>query len=480
MAMERHIHWCPVLLLLMVYGPGPAYARESLSGAEPAAAKGALDGQYVDGSFGFALRPPDGAAAFREKRFLGKADVELVRFVKLDDQWSLSVRVSTTTRPLDARLIIEGITSNLTSQHGQVKVLREEPARIASREGVRYAASFTTERMAWLRQQAVIRTKPTEYYALILVTPESDREVAIPLFDKIVGSFEILRSELTQQQIQAGLERGTALLESVAAGRINLARRAGGDIFLQCIQDGKEIGFVHIREQLKTDDLSERLRVRRWAWLFQPDGGITHMRHEMLLAADLSYEEWENRLLVLTPAQANAPRQSGLELDRAIREGNKLLLAYTPELNAPELREKVIEVEKSYASAPWDVLLPRLVDLKKPELYAFSSYDAGRRGLVLRTFRVVGPSPVQIGGRRIPAFKLEDSEGLIPPIHEIYVDEQGRILRVNLHVSGTLLEMVATTRQALERQYGARIEEAERLFQKSPVPEPIPARGPGP
>jgi len=142
-----------------------------------------------------------------------------------------------------------------------------------------------------------------------------------------------------------------------------------------------------------------------------------------------------------------------------------------PHPNAAQLQDKVIEVEPSYAPAAWHVLLPRLVDLATPELYAFSSYNAERRGLALRTLKVVGPTRFGGSGGQTAAIKLEDSEGLIPPITETDVDSKGNILRI---IAGGL-EMLATTREHVEQTYASRVKAAQEVIKKLPIKEPTPA-----
>ncbi|MHC4443673.1 MAG: hypothetical protein ACYTF1_20230 [Planctomycetota bacterium] len=431
---------------------------------------GKLDKPYVDGSFGFSITPPAGCEAYREKQILGTSDVEIIRFVSLEHNWSLAVRLSSVTQTPDTQMIINNITAKLDSKYKDVKVINAKQSQIAGRQGVRYAASFVMAEKSWLRQQAVIRYKPNEYYALVMITPLNDRKVANDVFDKIVEKFTILRTQAKQEQIRQALERGTKLLQSVISGQNNINQKSAEDNYLKCIMDGKEIGFIQINEQIKTLGHRKGLAIHKWAWLFKKDKSITHMKHNMFVTNNLSFEQWENRLLVLTPPRKNLQRTTVLNLEQGIRNRKNLLIAYTPIPNAPQLREKAIEVEISFASAPWDILMPRIVDLNQPNIYAFSVYDSSRRGLSLKTIRVSGPNNVSIDGRKIPAFKLEDSEGLIPPIHDINVDQNGRLLKI----STDQLQMVTTTKQYVEKKYGRQVTEAVELFKKYPAKEPSP------
>jgi len=432
--------------------------------AELPAIKGQLAPEYIDGSFGFSVRYPAGSVIQREKRFVNTADVELVRFVQFDYIWSFVVRLSTTTRPLTNDMIIKGITSKLSTKHKGLKTLRAEPARIASRQGVRFAASFTEDKKGWLRQQAVICTQPKKYYTLILITPLSDLQIATEAFDKIVDNFQILRSELTEEQLEAALLRGVALRKTIANNKSKRSALKEQDTYLRFVQDGKEVGFVQVRQGPMQIKHHKGMAVREWGWLFNADKSVTHLQHDMFLADDLAYATWDNRVRTLTPAVEGKPEQSALSVETGMRQKDKLLISYTTVFGQSELKDKVIKVEPSFSSPAWFLLLPQLVDLNKPELYAFSAYNSDRRGLILRTFRVVGPTQVKIEGQTRQAIKIEDSEGLIPPISEIDVEPTGRIIRV---VAGPL-EMIATNRQYIDRQYKSRIDDAMATFKKYP------------
>ena len=424
----------------------------------------ALDAPYVDRSFGFSIRPPAGCGVFREKQFLGNADVELVRFAQAERQWYLAVRLSSTTRPLDAKMIVDGITERL-SEFESVKVLRGESTRIASREAVRYAASFFNKGVGGMRHQAVIRVKPTEYLAIIFITPLSDAKEAKPLFDRIVGSFELMRTETRDRQVAEALDRGKSLLLKLSSDRLETTELARQEQYLRFTQDGKEVGFVEIREQATTVDKRPGIEFVKNVWVFMPDGSTTYLQNTMFLSDDLTHERWENRLAVLTPAgEKGRPGTVTFDSESGIRQDNQLLVKYVSAPNSDKILDKAIQVEKTYAPVSWDLLFPRLVDLKKVGLYAVSSYDTARRGLQLRAYRVTGSKRVVISGRPVTVIRIEESEGLIPPISQIDVDEKGRVLRVV--ASSTDTEMVATTRTHVDVKYGHRVKEALATFDR--------------
>jgi hypothetical protein len=217
---------CRISIWLCASWSALAFAGQE---SKPAGGEVSLDPPYVDRSFGFSLRPPAGSTAFREKQFVGRADLELVRFTHSQRPWHLTVRHTTTTRPVDTTTMLESLTRNLSQLPG-LKVLRGEEVKIGPREAVRYAASFYLEGTQMLRQQVILRVKPTEFFTLVFLTPLSDGDAVLPLFEQVIDSFDFMRTEARQAQITAALDRGTALLQSVAGGKRkpNCATSASG------------------------------------------------------------------------------------------------------------------------------------------------------------------------------------------------------------------------------------------------------------
>jgi hypothetical protein len=435
-----------------------------------------LGSRYVDGSFGFAVTPPAGGTVSREKRFIGADDVELARFVDVGSRWSLAVRQSRPPRALDPQAVGDAITEELRDACTDLKVAKSERCEIAGREGLRCVVTMTIHGVPTLRQQAMIRVKPTEYFALILVTPQSDESAATAAFGRITSSFEILRSEAQEKELREALLRGSALLRLVASGSVDIIGKEPREVFLRYLEGGKELGFLQIRMEPATVERRKGLTVLKGAWLFGQDQSITLMQQDMFVTGDLSYEKWDSRLIMIAPpGPAGSKRQIVPETESAVRRDDKLLVAYAGKSDRKEMLEKEIDVDRAYAPASWDILLPTLINLNKPELYAVSWYDSSRKGLCLQAFRVVGPKSISLRGAAVQATLIEQSEGLVPPIHELYVDKSGQLLRV-VRGGDKSVEMVATTRQDIERRYSTRTKEVENLLPKPALRETAPSR----
>lgn len=433
-------------------------------------APGVMGPRYVDGSFGFAVTPPAGCEILREKRFIGTDDVEIVRFVNPNALWSLGVRQSKPQRALDPESLGQMVVQELQGVCPDVSIVKSFRSEAASRETLRCEAVMTTRGVPVLRQQAMIRVKPSEYFALVLVTPREDEKTGAAAFEKILGSFEILRSELAEQQLREALARGSALLQLVATGSLDVSGEEPREVFLRYLEGGQEAGFMQIRVEPRTVDHRKGATIFKWLWFFPPDGSATLMQQDMFITDTLAFERWESRRITVSPPPRGAGQREILhEIESGIRHGDKLLVGYAGKSTGRQITEKEIDLDRTYASAPWEVLLPTVVDLTKPQLYAFSWYDSTRRGLSLQTFRIVGPRTLPGGGQ---ATLIEQSEGLVPPIHELWVDRDGQLVRVVMNLPDKRVEMAATTRQDVERKYGAKVKELEKLM---PGPASAPA-----
>jgi hypothetical protein len=380
----------------------------------------------------------------------------------------MAIRLWSSQRPIDSAAAKEALSFDLAAQFPDSSVTQADALRIASREAVRLAASFSAEGQNWLRQQVVVRLRPAEYIVVILTTPADDRGIAIKTFDQILESFQVVRTEAQQRQIDAAINRGIALKEKVGGGEPKIVERVQEPTLLRLSREGQSIGLVEIGERPAKVAGKEGVQSLQQAWIFNPDQSVQFLQEEKFISSDLSYDEWRNMSQVMPSKQADPRQRLIVNMEAGVRRGDQLVIKYAG-TGAGDKQEKVIEIGPSYASGGWPLLLPRVVDLKTPELYAFSMYDSERRGMSLRTFRVVGPTEAQVSGRRISGFKIEDSEGLLPPVNEMVVDPTGRLIRL---ASGPV-EMVVATQAQLEGEFGERIRATQKQFrQNAGLPEP--------
>ncbi len=433
---------------------------------------------YTDGSFGFSIRPPAGSRIQREKQTIDEA-VEVCRFThrgEAGDAFSLSVQILAARRPWNAEAMAEELSSALSASRQKVEVLRSEPAEVEGHQALRHAAAFESDAGRFLQQQLVVRYLSDELLRVVFLTPDGDRRRLVSLFDRVAGSLRLLRSEALQARIEAALLNTSRLLARVRQGEVRLADLAAPPAWHRILRQGVEIGFLATEERAFTIDGHEGIQIVQQSWLFPEDGSVSFLQQNMFLSQDLSYERWENRQEVAAPAQAGKPASPpAVEYEQALRKNDKLVVDYPARISSADEKDRVIQTDRTFGSPIWLLLLPRLVNLREPAVFAFSWYDTQRKGLSLRTFEVVGSREVPLGGGRTNAFRIEDSEGLVPPVNEIDVDARGQLLRM----TAGPLEMVLTDRQHVEDRYARRVREVQERYRPVPAAPASPnTRGP--
>lgn len=443
----------------------PSGMAPATSTAPAEGAKGTLGPEYVDGSFGFGIRPLAGAVIYREKRRV-EGDLQVCQFAHPGHRWSLSVRVANSPRPIGPMDLLANTADEMAIQYPDVKVVRREAAQIAAREAGRLALTFTAQQEPWYREQAAVRVQPSQYLVVVLVAPLGDRQAAEATFGHIVAEFRSLRTAAVQQQLDEALVSGTTLLRRAASGQPDITAKIVPESYFLIRRDGRELGVAENHEQLGNMENLPGLHMIQRAWLFEDDGTVVFLEENRFLSRDLSYEQWENVRSTLTTAldAAQKPIPPEISFETGLRRDDKLLISSTPRLGHIEPTQKVLETESSYASGSWSLLLPRLVDLDKPELYAFSTWDADREGMILRVHRVAGPIPGSLT-------RIEDSEGLVPPINQVDVDATGKVVRVQ---AGPF-EMLGTPKAQLDVRWAERIKATQarfRQFAAKPRPQP--------
>ncbi|MBN1491549.1 MAG: hypothetical protein JXA69_16675 [Phycisphaerae bacterium] len=422
---------------------------------------------YVDPSFGFSLRPFSPCQMMRHKQMVDDGDVELVQFVQRAIHWALFIRISRTPRPMNSDDLLAHLEASLVATNPDVEVLGREKLTAGGRDAVRLAASCTIEGRKWLRQRGAVFFQPDEFFVLSFNTPLEHREKAEAIFADAIRSFEIVRSEMTQDLLRQALDRGAALLRRVADRKAE-PKRLVPELYLRCVVDGRDTGFVWLREgDIKQQGIPGTGLLHE-SWIFEENGMVIRQLNEMFLADDLTFEQWDNRIQTIVPIQGTVPVRTTMDIERGLRQDNRLVVSVSTSPNSEQFQDKVLATPNAYASAAVVALFARLVDLSKPELYAFATYNSERQGFVLRTLRIVGPQNITVDGQAIRAVRIEDSEGLIPPVSEVYVTETGRLVKI----VANKLEMIATPKEKVVARYRDKVVAVERDLQELAPPAP--------
>lgn len=447
--------------LLCVAVPASAQSPESQKAAGLLETIRLADQPYTDASFGFALRPFSDGDLTRQKRFTDAGETELVQFFHYRLNWAMTVNLARIERPLSPDEMLARIEKRLADQHPGFQAVRRDKLTITGHDAVRFAGTAKVKDAEWFVQEAVVAVRPTEWFVILFNTPVDHRAKSEPLFDEILGSFQMLRSEMTQELLQQSLVRGTELLRKVAADG-TIAKNLIEEHYLRTLVDGRDVGYLWLRELRTTQNRRAGVGLHQEGWIFDAGGAVRIQVTQMFLSDDMAYERWDMRTRILIPAAGNVPMRVEQTIEQGVREQDRLLIAYTKPGNVEKLEDRTIAVSPSFAPVAFFTLLPRLLDAKNPQTYAFAAYNSERHGLVVRSIRVVGSQDILVDGRSARVTRIEDSEGLIPPVSEIYVDAQGRLARV---VAGNV-EMIGTPKSKIVAMYSEKMKSVQQSMQQ--------------
>lgn len=436
---------------ILLFAPAP-----DAGNAQNTPRTGLLGERFVDPSFGFSIRPFSGARINRHKITDPLGGYQLVEFVHRTRPWLLLVQLNRSNQSLRPVEFVDGLRAFSAARHRGIETRGRSERKIAARQGAVWNGRYREVTGEWSVFEAAVRIHATEFFRITLKTPTTDEDTALALFDVIVDSFELIHSDVNSKTLEDAMRRGHDLLKPDRA--IQLGDNADPDAYLIVRRGDEDLGFAHIREFAETRDGKRGLRITERGWLFPTDKSFHRIRNDYFVSDDFRSSMFETRVLVFSPPAENRPAVVAEQIERGIRENDKLVLSYTEELGDTILVNDVLEVDGTYLPMGLVRVLPRLVALDRPELFAFSSYSSARKGLVLRTFRVMGrPAPKQAAPARI-AFVVEDSEGITPPASKIYLDERGLVRQIIVGRD----KVTRVNAPRIELLFGPRVQEARQ------------------
>ncbi|UCG31889.1 MAG: hypothetical protein JSU68_09510 [Phycisphaerales bacterium] len=434
--------------LILATGGAPSRAQEEVR-------RQLLGDRFVDGSFGFSIRP-FAQAKINQHKVRDELDgYQLVEFVHLTRPWVLVVALDRTNRSMRAAESVDMLRAFWAKRFDTgVETEKRAERQIAARPGAVWHGRYREISGDWSIFEAVVQIDAREFFRISFKVPRTDEDTAAAMFAIMVDSFEMVRSEVSSEILDGALQRGQELLARIPS--IRLAERLDADAYMLMRRGGQDVGTAHIRECAETRNGKNGVRVSERGWMFFPNGTYHYIRNDYFVSEDLMSGMFEMRVRVVTPATEDRPITVMDHVERGIRENDKLILSYTELMGDSSLTNDVLEVTGTYVPMALQRMLPRIVPLDEPELYAFSSYSSTRKGAVLRTLRVLGPIGPTAGGSDRIAYKVEDSEGMIPPASELFLDERGFVFKV-IAGGDTVLR---TTPAEIERLFGRRIRQA--------------------
>lgn len=446
-----------IVVLLAVLGQAPPASMP---------ASGELGEPYVDGHYGFSIRPPKGWQRGYEPggRGRGATILRMLRGISRGLYHEMVIEQTTTPGKRPIGEMLDGLHHKLVLEYNRVELEGQQRQDIAGRPGGVLSATFDAGGMRMFRIHAVVEVRPRHYFELSYTGPAGLRNETEPLFHTVLGSFRLLPERFDDNRIRKALADGAIWLKGVARSNLRMA------LVPQSVRafevDGKTVGFVRMT-QAETTRKGRRgaehagIAVRERGWTFGEDGSARRLQSDLFLSFDRRFERWKNRITTLVPAEGDRPARLDVAAEDGMRQANVLMSDQSYQLNHPPTVNPPLDLPPAYLSRVVERLLPRLLkNLDTPRLLAFSTFDHKRTDLVFRILDLKGRSDMPTGVTIGKTYRINVYDGLTGEASSLYVDEHGRWLLLR---AGKL-----TTRPArlaeMNVKYAAQIASAERTM----------------
>lgn len=446
-----------VLAILLSGPPDPPADRTGDALADP----------YVDGTYGFSIRPPKDWRLIRERipEARGATLLRMVDPAARGDIREIRLKRTSTTKELPINEMLRAVAESLELEFSRVQILSRQVQQIAGHPAAYLSATIQRKGRPVLRLEAIVELAPRRYLLLLFHGDPRARDRYEPLFQRVVQSLRLLTDRLGEAKLKAALGAGAAWLLALTEDRLQQA--SVDRQYFQFELNGEPVGFVSLRERRRTKRIKQRelrgFETFEAGWMFEADGSVRRLQNRMFISADLQNEQWSTSVTTWWPAKADRPERLENEFAQGLRDHGILLSGQSYSLSRPLADNAPIKTPATYISHLLIRMLPRLLPRPaEPRLYAFTAFDHKRAGLIVRTVELKGKAKLPSGESAVAGevYQIDEQEGLAGEPSHIYVDEKGRILLVK---SGGLTLRPAG-REELERRFGQRVSEADRAM----------------
>lgn len=392
-----------------------------------------LGSRYIDRANGFSLRPPAGA-----NRRTGGSPMRIVIWWDRDPArgaiaWTLSVlRAVEQPAPTHLGEYTKALAARLEKQENFLI----EADRIISAAGksaidLRGTVKVANGRM-W-RRQVWIPQDGGKFIVLVITGSMGDRQRLDTLFGAVLETIDLSDTPSLLARRQDNLNRGKALLASLQPAKAQNVLYGEPRWFLFTYQ-GLEVGFMCVVESPQLRDGVEGFRIRTWTVLRLPSQPIRHAESEMFCSADFKTEQWTESLLL-----GAGPAAERLA-EKVSRQDDAISGFLTRGANQRPCRKTIpAGMLQQYLPKPLGMILPRLVDLDKPEAYAFALYTPAQDDFDVRTFTVGAREEITVGTKRLQALRATDRPAEDAEEAVLWLDEKGGLLRMQT-AEGCIME----------------------------------------
>ncbi len=427
------------------------------AGVAGASAAVELGPRYRDPINGFSLRPPAGAT--QEKQ---SASSQLINWYVRDEDtqaiaWTLGVhQVIETQKNIDLREYARQLATQLSKQQQfriAPKSIRVAPA--AGKPAIHFAGIAGSGGLFYQRQLWIL-AEPQRFLVLAISGPASQENKLDAIFEAAADTLRVSDPTAELQRRRDYVRHGQLLLDRLTRKELDAAVSDSGQTWYLFRFKGQEVGWLAETDETARRNSHEGLLVRTLAMVQLPDEPPRWMKRSLFVAYSLNFERWTESLQVDQGEGATRVSES------ALRTGNVIVLNVRRDgKHSRRKKELPAEAMDWYLPRAVGTLLPRLVNLRRPQAYGFATYNSPNHRVDMRTVRVVGPETITLLGRQLTAVRIDDQPNYdVDPI-PTWVDGEGRVLRLQTQ-QGLLMER--STRSAVQRRFPDAIDLVRRTL----------------
>ncbi len=409
-----------------------------------------LASPYIDPVRGFALRPPLETTFSRITSANRLASWTMRKSPEAPILWRLSIywRKDDAFKPgSDLLTFGRSLVSRLARTDG-FKAASPRVMEVAGAKALNLRGLTTGKVQFWQRRVWILMGQ-SKFLEIRISGPNSDRQKLDEIAAAVLASVKLTDPKEAQILRKAALTRGTALLKSITDKKLAAALDTRRQWYIYR-RDDKPIGFMRQAESPATSSGKPGCRIQSWI-MMAFDGKGLKLHRDMFTSADRSVETWTETAAVRssgrTVKMTEKGSKNGARIDCAITVGDK---------RAPQ--KPIAAPGEHYLPRAMAWLLRRMTDLKKPSAYAFAVYN-GRKGTFnLRTFTVIGPDRIEVGGRKVDAIRVTDQLTSETQAADMWVDLNGNLLIMKTD-DGLVMET------ATEKAVMRRFPDADKIIQ---------------
>jgi len=439
----------PTKRLLLVACLAATAARADGQDSRPAsrpAGRGALLGaRYVDALNGFSVRAPAGATLNREF-----SPDRLVYWTVANRRtgaviWTLGLRrLRGNPGRLDPKAYARALVRRMRAEEDfQVISVTHDP--VGGRKAMHFRGK-TGGMLALWRHEIWLTTAPGRFFVVSIVGPSKLQAHLDALCLAVAGTLQLTDPWAARAEARDNLRRGEKLLEALTDEKLAGAL-LGEDRWYLLHRKGKCVGFRKVSERRASEGRTRGFQVTTWGLLRLEDQDVRLIKRVMFTTADRRLERWKDQLQIGLGPAARTVAEDGIKQAElivcSIDQGSRI---QARQKTVPS-RKRLVEAMKrngrsdeeiraltvpAYLPRAMGHMLWRLVDPGAAGAYAFATFNSATGDLDMRTFTVVGPERITLGGRTIRAIRVADRASPDREPMTGWLDEKGRLLRVQI------------------------------------------------